>query len=355
MRRRGWRQHSPPARPSVLASLLVRVPRHLADRAEEARALQVVVQLLGHALGGVVFTVLVEDLHGDLRVLGGLVGVVDAGEALDEARAGLDVQPLGVALLADLNGDVHEHLDEVGVARRVDVAGQLAVLHVRRDERHDGDDAGVREQLGHFGHAADVLRAVLGGEPHVAVEPGADVVAVQHVAELAGVHERALQRVRHGALAGAAEPGHPQDAAALVDELLAHVARHRRLVEPDVRGLAHGRGLELVVRVTSTASSGGGGEELRRVNNRSGSGSAGAHEGREGCGSQLASSPAHGREEHLGFRIKREGGRDGESERKRAKVRGLLEGQQRAREREREGGKKNENKKAEQETKQETQ
>ena len=45
-------------------------------------------------------------------VRGGLVGVVDAGEAGDLAGAGLGVEALGVALLAHLERRVDEHLDE---------------------------------------------------------------------------------------------------------------------------------------------------------------------------------------------------------------------------------------------------
>src|SRR5262245_28597356 len=51
-------------------------------------------------------------VEGQLGLERGLVRVVDAGEPLDLAGAGLLVEALGVALLARLDRRVHEHLDE---------------------------------------------------------------------------------------------------------------------------------------------------------------------------------------------------------------------------------------------------
>ena len=233
--------------------LVVRVPRHAAHRTEEAALVEVFVQLLGHRLGCVVLTLVVHDFDGDFGVLRRLVGVVDTGEALDESSTGLHVQSLRVTLLANLDRDVHEHLDKVGIAGRVDVASQLTVAGVRGDEGDDGHDTGISEELGDLGHTADVLCAVLGGETNVAVEACADVVAVEDVAQLASVHEGTLEGVGDGTLATATEAGHPKDAATLVDQLLAHFAGHGGLVEADVGGLTNGRGGELVVAVLGFA------------------------------------------------------------------------------------------------------
>ena len=51
-------------------------------------------------------------LDGDLGVVRGLVGGADAGKVGDLAGAGLLVEPLGVTLLGDLEGDVGEDFDE---------------------------------------------------------------------------------------------------------------------------------------------------------------------------------------------------------------------------------------------------
>lgn len=89
----------------------------------------------------------------DLCVLGSLVRSADASELLDLAGASLLVQTLGVALLSLLNGNVDEDFDEgerrlvvLGVV--VEVAGDLAVGLVGRDERGEGDGGAVGEELG---------------------------------------------------------------------------------------------------------------------------------------------------------------------------------------------------------------
>src|SRR5690606_37812025 len=117
------------------------------------------------------------------------------------------VEALGIARLADLERRVDEDLDEAPL--REDGPRHVAVLAVRRDEGGEHDGAGVDEELGHLAGAADVLLAVFGREAEVAVEAVAHVVAVEHVVEDAALDEALLHAMRHGALAGAAEPRHP--------------------------------------------------------------------------------------------------------------------------------------------------
>jgi hypothetical protein len=75
------------------------------------------------------------------------------GKVLDLARARRLVEPLGIPLLADVDGDLHIHLEKVaGADARAD---PLAVLAVGRDEGDEGDDAVVREQLGNLADPAD--------------------------------------------------------------------------------------------------------------------------------------------------------------------------------------------------------
>jgi hypothetical protein len=88
----------------------------------------------------------------DLRGLWGLVRRRDTGEVLDYACARLLVQALGVALLGNLDGDVDVHLDEgdwlVACGNGgVQVAGDLAVGLVGRDERCESRRRGVGEEL----------------------------------------------------------------------------------------------------------------------------------------------------------------------------------------------------------------
>ena len=76
-------------------------------------------------------TVVDGGLHGverQLGVLGHLVGLVDAGESLDDPGAGLLVEALDVPLLALLERRGHVDLEEGQVRLLVQLAGEFAVL-----------------------------------------------------------------------------------------------------------------------------------------------------------------------------------------------------------------------------------
>ena len=85
----------------------------------------------------------------------------------------------------------------------------LSVLLVRRDERRDGDGGTVSEQLGDFGDAADILRAIGGGEAQVAVEAEADVVTVETVSGEGVLEEMLLEGYGYSGLSGGGEAGEP--------------------------------------------------------------------------------------------------------------------------------------------------
>ena len=93
-------------------------------------------------------------LYGDLRVGRLLVRSRDASELLDLAGTGLLIQALGIALLSNLEGHVNEDLDErdrlvaVLVRLSVQIAGEITVRPVGRDEGGDGDGGRVSEELG---------------------------------------------------------------------------------------------------------------------------------------------------------------------------------------------------------------
>ena len=85
-----------------------------------------------------------------------------------------------------------------------------------RDEGDDDDQPGIGHQLRHFGDAADVLDAVLVGEAEVAVEPVADIVAVEDVGVAARRVQLLFQQVGDGRLAGARQAGEPEHRRPLV-------------------------------------------------------------------------------------------------------------------------------------------
>src|SRR3954451_18885665 len=112
----------------------------------------------------------------ELSGLRRLVVVADAGERRERAGAGLFVVALGVALLANFRRRRDVDLAERSVG---DAARGGAVLAGGRDGGDTGDVAVAGEMRRDFGEAADVLAAIGGGESKIAVEPGAQRVAVE--------------------------------------------------------------------------------------------------------------------------------------------------------------------------------
>ena len=98
-----------------------------------------------------------------------------------------------------LERDLHVHLDELVAAS---LAHGVAVFAVRGDERYQRDHAAVCEEFADFADATDVFLAVFGGESEVGVESVADVVAVEHLRDLAALEERVLEGVRDGGQGG---------------------------------------------------------------------------------------------------------------------------------------------------------
>src|SRR5579875_4085381 len=110
-----------------------------------------------------------------------LIGIVDAGEALQLAGAGFLVQPFGIPLLAGLDRRVDEHFDERQLGLDVQSTNLIAVGPVRTDKAGHGQNAAIGEQLGYFADAANVLFTVGGRETEILVESVADVIAVEDI------------------------------------------------------------------------------------------------------------------------------------------------------------------------------
>lgn len=92
----------------------------------------------------------------DLGLDGGLVRGRDAGELLDLAGAGLLVQALGVARLDDGEGRVNKDLDEGEAGLVVQVAREVTVRDVGRDEGGEGERARRGEEERDLTDAADL-------------------------------------------------------------------------------------------------------------------------------------------------------------------------------------------------------
>lgn len=93
--------------------------------------------------------------------------------------------------------------------------GQFPILAIGADETRQGHRAAVREQQGDFGDAPDVLVAVGLAEAEVAIEPEADVVAIEPVGGQGGVQEVLLECGGDGGFPRGGEPGEPDCKAGL--------------------------------------------------------------------------------------------------------------------------------------------
>ena len=178
----------------------------------------------------------------------------DAREVLHLATAGAGIETLHVAPLAlfDGRGDV----DLAEVLGADDVAGHLSQFFRGGDEAGYRHDACVDEELANLGYAADVLAPVLGREAEVGVDACADVVAVENAAEDAPPVQLALHTCCHGALAAAAEAGHPYHDAVLTEQRLFVLSAHH-LVEDGVNYLiGHIKGITKTLMMKTMMFSG---------------------------------------------------------------------------------------------------
>ena len=94
------------------------------------------------------------------------------------ARA-LAYRPFGSRSSATVERRVDVHLDEL--ARFDSLARQTALGPERRDERNEDHQASVDHQARHFCDSANVLNPIGIGEPKIAVQAMANVVAVKQV------------------------------------------------------------------------------------------------------------------------------------------------------------------------------
>ena len=116
------------------------------------------------------------------------IGVLRCFERGGDPRKVLDftctcpfVEALYIARFTYRQGWVEEDLDEVFLPD--DLAGHVTDLVGGTDEGADGDHPGIDEQLGDLCNAPDILQPVFFAEAQVVINPGTDVIPVQHLAE----------------------------------------------------------------------------------------------------------------------------------------------------------------------------
>ena len=175
----------------------------------------------------------------DVGVRRHLVGVIDAGEALDETRPDLCVEALAVAGLASLEGSRNVHLDKS--SGRLDSLSQIAAGgRVGRDKSADRDSAVTCGLGGDEADAPQVDLSVLAGEPEFAGKVLAhDIPVEQRHRSAVALSQHRRERIGECRLAGAGQTGEQHRKALSVARCVAHpVSMLRHWPKPCVRVLS---------------------------------------------------------------------------------------------------------------------
>jgi hypothetical protein len=113
-------------------------------------------------------------LNNQLRVLGLLIGVVNAREALELALVDQFVEAFHITLTADLDGTLDVDLDKVTNF----FSSPLACLTVGSNGGRDANDTIAAEQAAHEGNAFDIGIAVLAAKTQSLAQVSTDNIAV---------------------------------------------------------------------------------------------------------------------------------------------------------------------------------
>lgn len=178
------------------------------------------------------------------RLQGGLVRVVNPGEARELAGTGLAVQAFGVPRFTHRQRCIDKDLDKV--ARRIcldECPNRIAILPIGADKRRQGHDSGLRKELGDGTDPPNVFRPVWGGKAQSETRGEGVIILlgknlrrrVQSVPDVVTIEQRRvnppcpqlpIDQVRHRTLAATAEPGEPKHTAPVAFQLLALGTRY---------------------------------------------------------------------------------------------------------------------------------
>ncbi len=227
---------------------------------ESTVAVRLDVPELQQGLNDLVGTLLDRELariERDLGIQRGLVRVVHAGEAHrlagGDGVAGLGVEALHVALLADIERGVAEDLNEVPLRH---LAGFVASFAIGADHRAEDRAAVLGDQASDVAHATDVRISIFLAEAEPLRQVGPDLVAVEHRGVATVLGQAFGQGVSDGALARSGKAGEP-DRQPLVELRRVGLAKdlgNLRAAEPLGQGHALG---EIVVADLGTGDVGG--------------------------------------------------------------------------------------------------
>ena len=155
-------------------------------------------------------------IQGEVWAHGGLEGAGFSGEVFDLAAGGFGVEAFDVALFTGFVGGFYVNFKKVFLSENA--SGEIAELALWGDGGDENDGAVVDKNFGHFRDAADVLKTVFIGEAEIAIQAGAEVIAIEDEGEAALLVEDALGGVGDGGFTRAGESAHPDGEAFLFEE-----------------------------------------------------------------------------------------------------------------------------------------
>ena len=110
-----------------------------------------------------------------------------------------------------------------------DAAGKITERATRGDQRAQHDHPIGGENLGQLGRAPNVFQTVIVSKIQIAIQSGAQVVAIEADTEAAFVVEHLLKRGGNRRLSGSGKTTEPKNAALLAKEDLLGVTRESRV------------------------------------------------------------------------------------------------------------------------------
>ena len=183
-----------------------------------------------------------------------LVGIINAGEALDLPSPGFGIETLRVTAFSNGKRRMNMHFNEWNASGQVARAHAVAIGSVRADHANNGYDAGPRHQQRGFARTANRFLPSSGIEPDTGVQAMAKIVAIKATGQAADLQEAVFHVHGDGALAGATQAGEPRGDAALTGAARAECGVSSGGVPADVRvsgridGFLHGMHRRMVLQ-----------------------------------------------------------------------------------------------------------
>ena len=175
-----------------------------------------------------------------------LVGIINAGEALDLPSPGFGIETLRVTAFSNGKRRMNMHFNEWNARCQVTRAHAVAIGSVRADHAHNRNDAGSRHQQRGFARAAYRFLPSSGIEPDTGVQAMTKIVAIEATGQATDLQEPVLHVHGDGALAGATQAREPRGDAALTGAARAECGVSSGGVPADIRvsgridGFLHG-------------------------------------------------------------------------------------------------------------------